>query len=632
MDRKIPRKELIVLVSLIILIIILGIFYLIFNKEYKLIPIRFETILNKKFTNYFDYFLNDRQEILDSIINSMNEIKDNISESVSEVVNGVQGSTFKEKYYAFSHFWLNFMYNLIFYSVNLGANIILLMYMIYEIYVNEECSKVKETKLSKAFVRILKIIRFIKNLIHEFILFVIYVFKKHIKLLGILILLMFFPAAARLFLELFIGLVSYIIATINFDCWSWLFTFVKFAAVLLIPKFIKLPLFIRVGLFILAYILLALNRANKKLKKNFESVKCFARFDTAQTNLFNGPPGTGKTRLITYLGLISEENFIEDLEDMMHQIEQEDFTYNYASLDYRILKNELNDDDYELYGDYIAIYCFLYFRKSFVMSNYAIRDVYFDCYSKILKNTDLEFNNHYDDVKYGLEKYCVMCISELDKYTNSHDKGKDYYLNGVNAFFSMISHVLERKVKVYVDYQLKDQVPLMIRGNAEKQFQIIDSSYKLPLMLKPLYLIVDCLYSFFDKIAIKYSYKKKRLYSRSNRFDKRYRKRFDYSFLLSLCLFLSNKLGNLLGYLNTYSYTRMRLVEMVNDGEVVGKIKLNLNEIDSNFKGERLYNSVCFKSIYDSKKNCDFSSLDEWTSLDSTEEELKKCGMFDKVL
>lgn len=627
MDRLFKR-DFIIVICLLILIEVLGIIYLFTTLEYELIPYRFNTVKSFEFINYFEYYVNERIDIL-------NSINDKFKDSVSGVVETIKGSsdlTFKQRYYAFSHWWLELVYDFIFYGVNIGLNIILCLYMIYIMYVDGEQLQPKETKLSKIFISFINGIRFIFNKIITFIKYILNLIKEY-KLIFISALVIFFvPFWLRLALEIIIGIISYLLAVIKLEAITWFFNFFKFAIVLLVPMFWNLPIAIKILMWISLYFIFAFNSANKKLRKNFESIKCFTRFDTCQTNLVNGPPGTGKTRLITFLGLIAEENYIEDLEDILHSIEKANPTFNYAALDYKIENNLLCHNDFIEHEDYIKIWCYLNGRESYIISNYAILDVYFGNYSKILKNTDLEFSMTYDDIQYGLEEYTVFCISELDKYVNSHDKSKSYYQNGVNAFFSMVSHVLDRHCKIFCDYQLKDQVPLMIRGNAEKQFRIYDNKYKLPLLLIPISFVISLLSNFFNNMSIRYSYRKEKLYKRSNRYKFRQRKRYDYSLFLSIVLHLASFFETLEAYMRSYSYTKMYLQEMENDGEVVGKVKLNLNEIDSNYQGQRLYNSVCFKSIYDSKRNCRFNELDSWTSLDSSEEELKKCGMFNNVL
>ena len=68
---------------------------------------------------------------------------------------------------------------------------------------------------------------------------------------------------------------------------------------------------------------------------------------------------------------------------------------------------------------------------------------------------------------YRLEEYITISISEFDKEYNSNDNKKEVGEDRAATFFSTISHNLKRHVKIFVDYQLKDQVPLRIRVNAE---------------------------------------------------------------------------------------------------------------------------------------------------------------------
>ena len=65
---------------------------------------------------------------------------------------------------------------------------------------------------------------------------------------------------------------------------------------------------------------------------------------------------------------------------------------------------------------------------------------------------------------------------------------KDVGEDGASTFFSTVSHDLKRHVKIFCDYQLKDQVPLRIRGNSEYFYTIETRKKKYPFLLYLYYL------------------------------------------------------------------------------------------------------------------------------------------------
>lgn len=178
----------------------------------------------------------------------------------------------------------------------------------------------------------------------------------------------------------------------------------------------------------------------------------------ANFTFINGPPGTGKTLLNVSLTLTSEENFIEELEKNLL-----DYEPNYKYLNFAKVRQ--NPEKFPEHKDYITYYGLLNNRKSLNISNYAIFSPLLRISLKSLILNNMRVNIPTDS--YPLEEYITISISEFDKEYNSHDNKKEVGEDGVATFFSTISHNLKRHVKIFVDYQLKDQVPLRIRGNAE---------------------------------------------------------------------------------------------------------------------------------------------------------------------
>lgn len=178
------------------------------------------------------------------------------------------------------------------------------------------------------------------------------------------------------------------------------------------------------------------------------------------------------------LTLASEENYIEELEKKLLDYEMQYKYLNFA-------KVRANPQEFPEHIEYINTYDLLTNRKSFIISNYPIYSPYFNEYSKLWSFNYMRKNKQKE---YPLEEYVVISISEFDKEYNSHDDKKLVGEDGVHTFFSTVSHDLKRHVKLFVDYQLKDQVPLRIRGNAEYIITIKKREKKYPFLLYVYYL------------------------------------------------------------------------------------------------------------------------------------------------
>ena len=118
---------------------------------------------------------------------------------------------------------------------------------------------------------------------------------------------------------------------------------------------------------------------------------------------------------------------------------------------------------------------------------------------------------------YPLEEYIVISISEFDKEYNSHDDKKAVGEEGAATFFSTVSHNLKRHTKIFVDYQLKDQVPLRIRGNSEYFITIKKREKKYPILLMLYYLPFKLTYKVLRYYIKKYELRKRNISRKSMR-------------------------------------------------------------------------------------------------------------------
>ena len=358
-----------------------------------------------------------------------------------------------------------------------------------------------------------------------------------------------------------------------------------------------------------------MSRANYKLRMNHERLKKFVREDITQTTFINGPPGSGKTLLNSSLTLIAEENYIDEFEENMLNYE-----IKYPSFNFATVRKQLSNEHKEYYKNYDM----LVNRSTYVTSNYSIYSPYFLHYSKIFDFNWMRKNKKVDT--YPLEEYIVISISELDKEYNSHDDMKAVGEDGAATFFSTVSHDLKRHVKIFCDYQLKDQVPLRIRGNSEYFYTIESRKKKYPILLYfyylPFILIKNTLMSWIQK----YESKKKRINHKTERKGPAVFKRNDYTFIYAFLRHSLNTIDKICKWFDHYWFFKITGNLSYQDGVKGDKKNLNINICDLEINNQKLYDSTFLSFAYESKKNFEFRNLDTFTSLTPSIEELTKCN------
>jgi hypothetical protein len=260
----------------------------------------------------------------------------------------------------------------------------------------------------------------------------------------------------------------------------------------------------------------------------------------------------------------------------------------------------------------------------------SVLDPYTESYSHLL-----DFN--YLRPKSGIEmapfeEYIVLLISEFDKEYSSNDSNIKALVNddGVHITFGTISHWIRRHAKVFIDYQIITQVPLRLRGNAEKFIYIEDYRYKMPFLLNLYSIPFKILYSWIDQILNQYKYYKQRLTKDSLRKSKRTRKRYDYTFLYAFFKFSLHYLDRVLQWFSKFTYVKFYISFTDRDGKKLKKSKVLVNTVDEQYKGSRLYESVFLSKSYDEKKaaakklgkQSTWDKLGTYSSLDPSIEEL----------
>lgn len=296
-----------------------------------------------------------------------------------------------------------------------------------------------------------------------------------------------------------------------------------------------------------------------------------------------------------------------------------DYEINYPQENFALVREKKTNKHLE----YFKYYMLERTRKTFITSNYSIYSPYFMTYSKIFDFNNMRKNKQND--KYALEEYIIISLSELDKEYNSHDNMKEVGEDGVSTFFSTISHDLKRHVKIFCDYQLKDQVPLRIRGNAEYFYTIESKKKKYPFLLYLYYLPFIKLDKLLKKYLQKYESIRKPINKKTQRKTISKIKRNDYSFIYALLRHLAYINKKICTYFDHFWYFKIKGNLSTQDG-IKGEIKtLNLNICDLEINQQKLYDSTFLSYAYETKKNYLFKDLDTFTSLTPSIEELNKC-------
>jgi hypothetical protein len=455
----------------------------------------------------------------------------------------------------------------------------------------------------------------LKILIKQIICFV----KENKRQLALLLLIILVSNGFlyRFLVEIIIFLEAYIFHMFCFDILVVFESMLKAFIIWVIPIIQITP---RILWYILIYIfmfLLGLSKAKYKLKKNHERLKSFAHDELIQTTFINGAPGTGKTLLNVSLSLASEEAYIDELEKKILDYEAE-----YRYLNFAEIRNK--PDLYPEHKDYIDTLKALKDRGTFLISNYAIYSPYFMEYSKIF-NFDYMRKN-IEAKEYPLEEYIVISLSEIDKEYNSHDNVKEVGSNGAHTFFSTVSHDLKRHCKIFCDYQLKDQVPLRIRGNAEYFINIKKRKLKMPLILKIYYLPFKGLKALIEKLIVSYELKKKRINKEKQRKTVGIYKRNDYNTTYFFLRKMNTTLSKICAWFEKYQYFKLSALKSQEGDDKGEKNTFNINLCDLHINNQKLYDSTFLSYAYAQKKNMDFKDIDSFTQLTPSIEELNQCN------
>lgn len=422
--------------------------------------------------NFIEKYNSKRSFIYDESIKEIEDAVGGVIDNITQVAQKPFGELLGETLLNL----LDFTSNLLIYFCNYGLNVIILAYIFFHETITGTQLSLKTSPPARLYLLIIKSIDKLKELIKKALKKLKnYIYQKRRKLALIIILYLLSNGILyKILVETLIFFITYIIRMINLETYLLVFSIFQAIFTFTYPKLKYIPLWILIPLLLIALFFKAISKANYKLRKNHKRLKEFVKVDLTQTTFINGPPGTGKTLLNVSLSLASEENFIDDLERKMLEFEQKYKYVNFAKI-----RADYKNYEQGFFKEYINWYKKLYFRQSFIISNFTIYDPIFDDNSKIWDFKYMRKNIPTDI--YPLEEYIVISISEFDKEYNSHDDKKIVGEDGAATFFSTVSHDLKRHAKIFVDYQLRQQVPLKIRGNAEYFITIIERKKKYPI-------------------------------------------------------------------------------------------------------------------------------------------------------
>ncbi|XFA98146.1 hypothetical protein ACAG96_04505 [Candidatus Izemoplasma sp. B36] len=499
--------------------------------------------------------------------------------------------------------------------LNIAINILVIVFLLNRIYLSKVSFKAKTTKSAKLGIKIVFFLKKIKKLWIK----LVSILKKNKKKIKISFFIIGFLHGflLSLLLEMLLFVFYYAIGAVKLEL--HLFILSIFQSVIIF-MYLCVPVWLQLILLIITFFYISKMLANKLLDRNLNSLKVIEKYELSFINIIFGPPGVGKTRLLVNLALACNENFINQLEELLKEIEIEHPGINYG---------EVIEDKYRHVKDFPKHYYYyrlLHQKKSNIASApFGIIDPYADDLSVRLDFDFIRPNKFADVVP--LEEFKILALSELDKEYNSHYSKKEVGEDGTHLFFGTASHWMKRNGKVYVDYQQPTQVPLNIRGNAESFIRIKDVKMKYPFMLKIYRFPWKMLYKILYKAIDLYENFQERLGKNTRRTGKKIRKRYDYTLLYGFfrySLYVVNKIKK---YFDRWNFLAFNVnLEDVN-GEVIKELKLKVNNQDEHWKEQRLYDSTFLSRGYDDKYKASkkkWKDLSTWSSVTPKSKELKE--------
>lgn len=500
--------------------------------------------------------------------------------------------------------------------ITLLMNLIIISYIMVDSFINKHIADTKKTKLAKYNISINKTLSNLKDKACRLYRYIKRK-KKHI-FIGLFIILFMRGILISIIIETGIFLFYYLKSSFEYETYIHVLQIMQTIVILIVK--IPIPIMVILVMMILFYI--AYNQAINKLEKNYRDLKVMLKYDFGMIVIVNGKVNVGKTRSIVSFSLAYIEIMVEEIESILQDIELSFPDINWSEIE----KDQIRH--YKEFPDHLYYTMKLHIGKSMIASApFSIKDPYSNKNSNILDFNYLRPNKFGN--KMPLESYKILVISEFDKEYSSHYNKKDVGEDGLHIAFATLSHWLERKGKLFVDYQQQAQLPLNVRGNAESSIYILDSRYKYPFLLSFIKAPFDLLNELVTNIIRSYEKYKRYIIKDSRRKDKAIRKRHDYTFIYSILRYIHYYLNK---YVNTWfdKFYYVKYYAEIRDTEnnVLNKITYNINTQDEIFKGSKLYDSTFLSKGYEEKahkvQHGWSETMEEWKSIKPDSEQLKK--------
>jgi len=521
-----------------------------------------------------------------------------------------------------SHFdFTSFMMDLIIwimksinYFISYGFNLLVAVLIWITGFISNEVYKVRTTKAAAWFIRLQNRLQRIRNRLKALLS---WVWRMRGRIL------IFFAVVAlsrglliSILSEVLISVIHYFISAFSTETHIYLFEVFK-SAILVVALYVPLPVTIMgIAWF---FITESINLATKKLEKNLYDFRAFVKFETHQFCIIVGPPSVGKTRLNVQLCLAAEENYIVELEEILHDIEMQEPEINWGEIERSPYQHM------EQFPEHYYYMCLILDGVSMIASApFAILDPYADGFSIMLKSCYLKPL----DPKFqaALEEYKVFSWSEIDKEYNSHYTKEAVGEDGMYITFGTFSHWTKRHSKFFLDYQQATQVPLNLRGCADKFLKVREYTYRYPFPLSLVKAPFDWIFNLVDRLIVKYESVKSRISKNTRRRGAAERKRFDYTLIYSVLRYWRCSLAKILLWFSKFDYIKFKIDLQDKEDVKVGSVALRVNCQDESWRGSRLYESVFLSEGYEAKKPQElrWETLQRYSSLKPTPEELKE--------
>lgn len=547
----------------------------------------------------------------------------------------------------FTNFFMTLISPQTFANLLMLMNVLILLLLVFYLFFTCSNLSYKESRLA---ILLIKFVEYVKLWIND----IKVIGKKNKKYFSIVFLFISLIVPYLLF-ELLLFFIKYYIGVFNLTGHLIFIDLLKYLIVEVFHFFTKNNPIIVFVVICIIWVFIARSLAFKKLNNNWQKFKRMIA-NSAVINAISGEPSSGKTLTLSQVALANTENIIEKYEKYILEFEILNPNVNFAKIRLLLRIFYLDFEEKEIsnilksaptiFVDLLKLHKYIdsdvslyffneYYRGSNIISMIPITDPYYDSFSRVGNLNTMRFYKKLDSFPY--EPDISLIFPEYDKEFNSHDDKKTVGEDGTFAFFALISHLLERSGVVFLDCQDKDQGIKRIRGVAGGFYHLVNRRVKMPFMLLLIYKPILYIYNLVLKIMIAYlggreKTEKKWTVRRKQTLYKRNNLSLFYQSLKYLALLLNR----VIAYFEKFEYFKINaLYSTTDDFKNARKISYNLNLMDFDHKGKKIYNSTPFKKFYDDIKSTlnlsrglkqNLLLVDKWTSLEPGLLEYAKTG------